>query len=163
MVTSAQQKGVKVYTDLSIIRITLSCSHQKAAFRDSTAGGLSLSYPSVRQICLALSFWHICAGVSSCTTIKAQLLCLFCTSAFLSGFLSLTLNRLWVYSWKDVLVEEVLKYISSKVNMSVWASPWADVSRAPNLPNCCRDGKSEMQVFGSFVSLLLFLLQPSHR
>lgn len=63
MVTSAQQKGVKVYTDLSIIHITLSCSHQKAAFRDSTAGRLSLPYPSVRQICLALSFWHICAGV----------------------------------------------------------------------------------------------------
>lgn len=58
----SQQRGGKVYLNLSIIHITLSNSHQKAAFRDSTAGRLSHSHPSVRQICLALRFLHICVG-----------------------------------------------------------------------------------------------------
>ena len=57
-----QQRVEKAYINLSIIRISVSDSHQKVAFCDSTAGRLSLSYLSARQICLALQFLHICVG-----------------------------------------------------------------------------------------------------
>lgn len=50
MASMPQQRAREVYINLSIVHNILSYSYEKAAFHDSTAGRLALSYPSVKQI-----------------------------------------------------------------------------------------------------------------